>query len=99
MTGNPRCQGPAFLREIPLQDVAAPDFRCEDGTQKPPHTSLGVGAALTLAPPPGAAPDEASCGLGPQCPSQCTCMDSVVRCSNKHLQALPRGLPRNVTEL
>lgn len=31
VTGNPRCRGPAFLREIPLQDVAAPDFRCEDG--------------------------------------------------------------------
>uniref|UniRef100_A0A3B4ZYF0 Slit homolog 1 protein n=1 Tax=Stegastes partitus TaxID=144197 RepID=A0A3B4ZYF0_9TELE len=73
VTGNPRCQGPAFLREIPLQDVAVPDFRCEDGMT--------------------------SCVPGPQCPSQCTCMDTVVRCSNKHLQALPRGLPRNVTEL
>lgn len=31
VTGNPRCQSPAFLREIPLQDVAVPDFRCEDG--------------------------------------------------------------------
>uniref|UniRef100_A0AAQ5Y7C2 Slit homolog 1b (Drosophila) n=1 Tax=Amphiprion ocellaris TaxID=80972 RepID=A0AAQ5Y7C2_AMPOC len=74
VTGNPRCQGPAFLREIPLQDVAVPDFRCEDGMM-------------------------ISCVPGPQCPSQCTCMDTVVRCSNKHLQALPRGLPRNVTEL
>lgn len=31
VTGNPRCQRPAFLKEIPLQDVALPDFRCEDG--------------------------------------------------------------------
>lgn len=31
VTGNPRCQSPAFLREIPLQDVATPDFRCDDG--------------------------------------------------------------------
>ncbi|XP_072239710.1 slit homolog 1b [Leuresthes tenuis] len=77
VTGNPRCKGPAFLREIPLQDVAVPDFRCEDGSV------LAV----------------SSCALEPQCPSQCTCMDTVVRCSNKHLQALPRGLPRNVTEL
>uniref|UniRef100_A0A3Q1FLI5 Slit guidance ligand 1 n=1 Tax=Acanthochromis polyacanthus TaxID=80966 RepID=A0A3Q1FLI5_9TELE len=75
VTGNPRCQGPAFLREIPLQDVAVPDFRCEDGMMM------------------------MNCVPGPQCPSQCTCMDTVVRCSNKHLQALPRGLPRNVTEL
>uniref|UniRef100_A0A7N6B4W0 Slit homolog 1 protein n=1 Tax=Anabas testudineus TaxID=64144 RepID=A0A7N6B4W0_ANATE len=75
VTGNPRCQGPAFLREIPLQDVAVPDFRCEDVLE------------------------DSSCAPGPQCPSQCTCMDTVVRCSNKHLQALPRGLPRNVTEL
>ncbi|KAM7394699.1 hypothetical protein PAMP_021485 [Pampus punctatissimus] len=77
VTGNPRCQGPAFLREIPLQDVAVPDFRCEDGSVL----------------------EDSSCAPGRQCPSQCTCMDTVVRCSNKHLQALPRGLPRNVTEL
>ncbi|XP_060905245.1 slit homolog 1b [Labrus mixtus] len=77
VTGNPRCQGPAFLREIPLQDVAVPDFRCEDGSVL----------------------EDSSCGPGPQCPTQCACMDTVVRCSNKHLQALPRGLPRNVTEL
>uniref|UniRef100_A0A674DYU0 Slit homolog 1 protein n=1 Tax=Salmo trutta TaxID=8032 RepID=A0A674DYU0_SALTR len=31
VTGNPRCQRPAFLKEIPLQDVAVPDFRCEEG--------------------------------------------------------------------
>ena len=31
MTGNPRCQNPDFLRQIPLQDVAFPDFRCEEG--------------------------------------------------------------------
>ncbi|KAM8842768.1 LOW QUALITY PROTEIN: slit homolog 1b [Synchiropus picturatus] len=77
VTGNPRCQGPAFLREIPLQDVAAPDFRCDDG-------------------PAG---DDSSCSPGPQCPGPCTCVDTVVRCSNKHLTLLPRGLPRNVTEL
>ncbi|XP_068607543.1 slit homolog 1 protein-like [Brachionichthys hirsutus] len=77
VTGNPRCQGPAFLREIPLQDVAVPDFRCEDGS----------------------ALEDSSCAPGPRCPAHCTCMGSVVRCSNKHLQALPRGLPRNVTEL
>lgn len=31
VTGNPRCQNPAFLREIPLQDVAKPDFLCDKG--------------------------------------------------------------------
>lgn len=35
----------------------------------------------------------------PQCPSECTCLETVVRCSNKHLHALPKGIPRNVTEL
>uniref|UniRef100_A0A8C7H7U1 Slit homolog 1b (Drosophila) n=1 Tax=Oncorhynchus kisutch TaxID=8019 RepID=A0A8C7H7U1_ONCKI len=76
VTGNPRCQSPSFLREIPLQDVAAPDFRCDDGTT---HTH--------------------TCVARPQCPTECTCTETVVRCSNKHLQALPKGLPRNVTEL
>ncbi|MFT7817105.1 slit homolog 1 protein [Arapaima gigas] len=75
VTGNPRCQRPAFLKEIPLQDVALPDFRCADGQE------------------------EASCMPRPQCPSECTCLDTVVRCSNKHLHGLPRGVPRNVTEL
>lgn len=36
MTGNPRCQHPDFLRQIPLQDVAFPDFRCEEGNSHPP---------------------------------------------------------------
>uniref|UniRef100_A0A8C9S1Q5 Slit homolog 1a (Drosophila) n=1 Tax=Scleropages formosus TaxID=113540 RepID=A0A8C9S1Q5_SCLFO len=75
VTGNPRCQRPAFLKEIPLQDVAVPDFRCEEGQE------------------------EASCVPRPQCPSECTCLETVVRCSNKHLRALPKGIPRNVTEL
>uniref|UniRef100_A0A8C7L445 Slit homolog 1b (Drosophila) n=1 Tax=Oncorhynchus kisutch TaxID=8019 RepID=A0A8C7L445_ONCKI len=69
VTGNPRCQSPSFLREIPLQDVAAPDFRCDDVLE------------------------ESSCVARPQCPTECTCTETVVRCSNKHLQALPKGLP------
>lgn len=36
VTGNPRCQNPDFLRQIPLQDVAFPDFRCEEGNSQPP---------------------------------------------------------------
>ncbi|KAM6916623.1 slit homolog 1a isoform 2-T2 [Xenentodon cancila] len=75
VTGNPRCQRPAFLKEIPLQDVALPDFRCEEGQE------------------------ESTCVPRPQCPSECTCLETVVRCSNKHLHTLPRGIPRNVTEL
>uniref|UniRef100_A0A3Q2P162 Slit homolog 3 (Drosophila) n=1 Tax=Fundulus heteroclitus TaxID=8078 RepID=A0A3Q2P162_FUNHE len=29
VSGNPRCQRPGFLKEIPIQDVAAPDFTCD----------------------------------------------------------------------
>ncbi|XP_049927043.1 slit homolog 1a isoform X3 [Epinephelus moara] len=76
VTGNPRCQRPAFLKEIPLQDVALPDFRCEEGQE-----------------------ELSSCVPRPQCPSECTCLETVVRCSNKHLHTLPKGIPRNVTEL
>ncbi|NXJ32290.1 SLIT1 protein, partial [Ciconia maguari] len=75
VTGNPRCQNPDFLRQIPLQDVAFPDFRCEEGQE------------------------ETSCIPRPQCPQECTCLDTVVRCSNKHLKTLPKGIPKNVTEL
>lgn len=31
MTGNPRCQKPYFLKEIPIQDVAIQDFTCDEG--------------------------------------------------------------------
>uniref|UniRef100_A0A8C0GUV2 Slit guidance ligand 3 n=1 Tax=Chelonoidis abingdonii TaxID=106734 RepID=A0A8C0GUV2_CHEAB len=74
VSGNPRCQKPSFLKEIPIQDVAIQDFTC-DGN------------------------DESSCLLSPRCPDQCTCMDSVVRCSNKGLRILPKGIPKDVTEL
>ncbi|CDQ96081.1 unnamed protein product, partial [Oncorhynchus mykiss] len=43
--------------------------------------------------------EETSCVPRPQCPSECTCLETVVRCSNKHLRTLPKGIPRNVTEL
>ncbi|XP_028829067.1 slit homolog 1b isoform X2 [Denticeps clupeoides] len=77
VTGNPRCQNPSFLREIPLQDVVLPDFHCEEG----------------------ATVDDGRCVPRSQCPAECTCLETVVRCSNKHLHSLPRGIPRNVTEL
>uniref|UniRef100_UPI00398F83E6 slit homolog 1 protein-like n=1 Tax=Pristiophorus japonicus TaxID=55135 RepID=UPI00398F83E6 len=75
VSGNPRCQKPDFLREIPLQDVAHQDFRCDEGYE------------------------ESSCVPRPQCPAECTCLETVIRCSNKHLKSLPKGIPKNVTEL
>lgn len=42
---------------------------------------------------------ENSCHFSPRCPDQCTCVDSVVRCSNKGLRFLPKGVPKDVTEL
>ncbi|XP_049328211.1 slit homolog 2 protein isoform X2 [Astyanax mexicanus] len=75
VTGNPRCQNPYFLKEIPIQDVAAQDFACEDGN------------------------DENSCSPLARCPAECSCLDTVVRCSNKALKVLPKGIPKDVTEL
>ncbi|RXM30877.1 Slit-like 2 protein [Acipenser ruthenus] len=74
VTGNPRCQNPYFLKEIPIQDVALQDFTC-DGN------------------------DDNSCSPLARCPVECTCLDTVVRCSNKGLKALPKGIPKEVTEL
>uniref|UniRef100_A0A673CBV7 Slit homolog 2 (Drosophila) n=1 Tax=Sphaeramia orbicularis TaxID=375764 RepID=A0A673CBV7_9TELE len=64
VTGNPRCQSPYFLKEIPIQDVAVQDFACND---------------------------ENSCSPVLRCPAECSCLDTVVRCSNKGLTALPKG--------
>lgn len=74
VSGNPRCQKPFFLKEIPIQDVAIQDFTCEGN-------------------------EENSCQLSPRCPEQCTCVETVVRCSNRGLRALPKGMPKDVTEL
>uniref|UniRef100_G3PUT6 Slit homolog 2 (Drosophila) n=1 Tax=Gasterosteus aculeatus aculeatus TaxID=481459 RepID=G3PUT6_GASAC len=75
VTGNPRCQSPYFLKEIPIQDVAVQDFACEDGN------------------------DDNSCSPVLRCPAECSCLDTVVRCSNKGLTTLPKGLPKETTEL
>ncbi|KAJ6659407.1 hypothetical protein lerEdw1_019139, partial [Lerista edwardsae] len=75
VTGNPRCQKPYFLKEIPIQDVAIQDFTCDDGN------------------------DDNSCSPVSRCPAECTCLDTVVRCSNKGLKTLPKGIPKDVTEL
>uniref|UniRef100_A0A3B3YE97 Slit homolog 2 (Drosophila) n=1 Tax=Poecilia mexicana TaxID=48701 RepID=A0A3B3YE97_9TELE len=75
VTGNPRCQNPYFLKEIPIQDVAVQDFACEDGN------------------------NENSCSPVLRCPAECSCLDTVVRCSNKGLTTLPKGLPKETTEL
>uniref|UniRef100_A0AAQ6IFF3 Slit homolog 2 (Drosophila) n=1 Tax=Anabas testudineus TaxID=64144 RepID=A0AAQ6IFF3_ANATE len=72
VTGNPRCQSPYFLKEIPIQDVAVQDFACND---------------------------QNSCSPVLRCPAECSCLDTVVRCSNKGLTTLPKGLPKETTEL
>uniref|UniRef100_A0A803TZK6 Slit homolog 2 protein n=1 Tax=Anolis carolinensis TaxID=28377 RepID=A0A803TZK6_ANOCA len=72
VTGNPRCQKPYFLKEIPIQDVAIQDFTCDDGN------------------------DENSCSPLSRCPAECTCLDTVVRCSNKGLKSLPKGIPKDI---
>lgn len=51
VTGNPRCQRPGFLKEIPLQDVALPDFRCDEGNAKTRSCSLRSGPASRSAHP------------------------------------------------
>ncbi|XP_062864239.1 slit homolog 2 protein [Trichomycterus rosablanca] len=43
--------------------------------------------------------DENSCSPSARCPVECSCLDTVVRCSNKGLNALPKGIPKDVTEL
>jgi hypothetical protein len=53
VSGNPRCQQPFFLREIPIQDVTVQDFTC-DG-----ESAVGTGGArdprdLTPLPHPAA---------------------------------------------
>ncbi|XP_051942227.1 slit homolog 3 protein isoform X1 [Hippocampus zosterae] len=74
VSGNPRCQRPAFLKEIPIQDVANPDFTCDGG-------------------------EDNGCLPASGCPDVCTCSDSVVRCSNRGLHSLPKGIPKDATEL
>uniref|UniRef100_A0A8C7ZDZ3 Slit homolog 3 (Drosophila) n=1 Tax=Oryzias sinensis TaxID=183150 RepID=A0A8C7ZDZ3_9TELE len=74
VSGNPRCQKPPFLKEIPIQDVATPDFTC-DGSE------------------------DNSCLPSSGCPDVCTCSDAVVRCSNRGLRSLPKGIPKDTTEL
>lgn len=58
VSGNPRCQKPSFLKEIPIQDVAIQDFTC-DGERPGQGLCGGEGgesrkreAGTGLCPPP-----------------------------------------------
>lgn len=54
---------------------------------------------LTL-PLPFHADDEVGClGVEEQCPSECHCEGTVVRCSRARLQRIPVGIPSHATEL
>lgn len=52
VTGNPRCQSPYFLKEIPIQDVAVQDFACEDGEMEQVYTFLALSFAKSAYRPP-----------------------------------------------
>lgn len=76
VTGNPRCQNPDFLRQIPLQDVASPDFRCEEGNAWAPPAPGGGGIG------PGRAPERRGPlgrgGARSRTPTQsCACLSLV----------------------
>lgn len=115
VTGNPRCQNPYFLKEIPIQDVAVQDFACEDGEMEQNHVlyrlcNIGIffsaffcyfisSVLSPLIPIHPSGNDENSCSPVLRCPAECSCLDTVVRCSNKGLTTLPKGLPKETTEL
>lgn len=43
--------------------------------------------------------EDNSCLPSSGCPDVCTCSDAVVRCSNRGLRSLPKGIPKDTTEL
>lgn len=43
VSGNPRCQKPFFLKEIPIQDVAIQDFTCEGEAARAGRGTAGAG--------------------------------------------------------
>lgn len=43
--------------------------------------------------------EDNSCLPSSGCPDVCTCSDGVVRCSNRGLRLLPKGIPKDTTEL
>lgn len=60
--------------------------------------SLTLSSSPSLPPlSPGA--EDNGCLPASGCPDVCTCSDSVVRCSNRGLHSLPKGVPKDTTEL
>ncbi|XP_077992142.1 slit homolog 2 protein-like [Glandiceps talaboti] len=74
VTGNPRCQVPNNLKEIPIQDLKKYDFSCDNN-------------------------NENSCLPSVDCPRNCACSGTVVRCSRKELEEPPHNIPSETTEL
>lgn len=70
---------------------------CPEGPRDFPNETTSLTDQQVI--PSSLGQEEVGCLPRPQCPQECACLDTVVRCSNKHLQALPKGIPKNVTEL
>lgn len=61
-----------------------------------PNIPLSL-SRLSLSLSPGA--EDNGCLPASGCPDVCTCSDGVVRCSNRGLHSLPKGIPKDTTEL
>lgn len=85
VSGNPRCQKPFFLKEIPIQDVAIQDFTCEGETAEEgrgkgrgvpweENSQAGASAQIPLCPLCLGAPQLCcSCAQKPATSKQHTC--------------------------
>uniref|UniRef100_A0A3B5B9T6 Slit homolog 3 protein-like n=1 Tax=Stegastes partitus TaxID=144197 RepID=A0A3B5B9T6_9TELE len=65
----------------------------------PPFSSLCCSFLSVLVFNPFLRAEDNGCLPASGCPDVCTCSDGVVRCSNRGLHSLPKGIPKDTTEL
>ena len=84
-TGNPKCNTPIWLKDHSLTSLSDDEFSCENQLLD----------ECTL--------NEQEISLNKtiiyECPVECICSNSIVRCSHSNLKHIPQNIPLNTKEL
>lgn len=86
-----------FCPNLSFSSFSCPSYSFNSLSFPLSETSFTLSLSLSFFPLLGV--EDNGCLPASGCPDVCTCSDGVVRCSNRGLHSLPKGIPKDTTEL
>ncbi len=90
-TGNPQCTFPIGLKNQAVSTIEDRDFKCDSRINNDLSVIIDECDIETKA--------SFSNVTENKCPTECSCIGSIVRCSQANLKKVPTNIPSNVKEL